>query len=161
MVLYSSQKGDCGKVGVSLSSQVTVVGWEVMASSCAGGGSGWILGKNSFQKEWWCSGTAAQEGGGVTVPGDAQELWGCGTEGRGQWAVLVDSWSGWSLWSFPALIILWFCDHLYSSNAMQSTPVYLSLYMNQFFANKLHSRDSLIINLFLSTKVGEGRGKGL
>lgn len=44
---------------------------------------------------------------------------------------------------------------------MQSTPVYLSLYMNQFFANKLHSRDSLIINLFLSTKVGEGRGKGL
>ena len=23
---------------------------------------------------------------GVTVPGGAQELWRCGTEGRGQWA---------------------------------------------------------------------------
>ena len=25
-------------------------------------------------------------GGGVTVHGGAPELWGCGTEGRGQWA---------------------------------------------------------------------------
>ena len=29
---------------------------------------------------------AAQGGGGVTIPGGVQELWTCGTEGRGQWA---------------------------------------------------------------------------
>ena len=55
-----------------------------MALSCARGGSGWLLGTNSSQKEKGI-GTAAQ-GGGVTVPGGAQELWRCGTEGRGQWA---------------------------------------------------------------------------
>ena len=27
-----------------------------------------------------------QEGGGVTIPGGVPEPWGCGTEGRGQWA---------------------------------------------------------------------------
>jgi len=42
------------------------------------------LGRTAL-KEQWCSGTAAQGGGGVTVPGGAQEQWGCGTEGRGQW----------------------------------------------------------------------------
>jgi len=30
--------------------------------------------------------TCAQGGGALTVPGGAQELWRCGTEGRGQWA---------------------------------------------------------------------------
>ena len=30
--------------------------------------------------------TAAQGGGGVTIPGGVPEPWGCGTEGRGQWA---------------------------------------------------------------------------
>ena len=29
--------------------------------------------------------------GGVTVPGGVQELWRCGTEGRGQWV-----WWGWA-----------------------------------------------------------------
>ena len=56
----------------------------VVALCCARGGSGWILGKMYSQKEWRCSGTAAQGGGGVTVPGGAQEPWGCGTEGCGQ-----------------------------------------------------------------------------
>ena len=37
------------------------------------------------------TGTAAQEGGGVTVLGGVLVLWGCGTEGRGQWA-----WWGWA-----------------------------------------------------------------
>ena len=38
-----------------------------------------------------CSiGTAAQGDGGVTIPGGVPEQWGCGTEGRGQWA----RWSG-------------------------------------------------------------------
>ena len=54
-----------------------------MASGCATGGSGWILGTISSQKEQCCSGTAARGDGGVTVPGGVP---GCGTEGRGQWA---------------------------------------------------------------------------
>ena len=36
------------------SSQVTVIGQEVMALSCVREGSGWILGKVSSQKEWQC-----------------------------------------------------------------------------------------------------------
>jgi len=51
-----------------------------MASSCARGGSGWMLGKISSQKEQCCSGTAAQRGGGVTIPGGVPEPCGCGTE---------------------------------------------------------------------------------
>ena len=42
--------------------------------------------KYSSLKEQCCSGTAAQGGGGVTIPGGVPKLWGCGTEGRGQWA---------------------------------------------------------------------------
>ena len=42
------------------------------ALSCARGGSGWILGTISSPKEWQCSGTAALGGGGVTIPGGAQ-----------------------------------------------------------------------------------------
>ena len=43
-----------------------------MASSCARGGSGWILGTISSPKEQCCSGTAAQGGEGVTVHGGVQ-----------------------------------------------------------------------------------------
>lgn len=32
---------------------------------------------------------AAQGGGGVTIPGDVQGLWRCGTEGHGQRVILV------------------------------------------------------------------------
>ena len=35
---------------------------------------------------WKSIGTAAQGGGGVTIPGGVPEPWGCGTAGRGQWA---------------------------------------------------------------------------
>ena len=56
---------------------------QVMTLSCATGGTGWILGTISSPKEQCCSGTAAQGGGGVTVPGGVPELWGCGTEGCG------------------------------------------------------------------------------
>jgi len=68
--------------------------------------SGWILGTISSQKEGWCGGTAAQGGGGVAVPGGVQELWGCGTEGCGQWA----RWGGLDNLTrvFPTLMILWF-----------------------------------------------------
>ena len=52
-----------------------------MASSCSMEGSGWISG-NTSPKEWSGSGTAAQGGGGVTIPGGVQEPWRCGTEGH-------------------------------------------------------------------------------
>jgi len=57
-----------------------------MASSCAREGSGWILGKICYPKERSGTGTAAQGGGGVTIPGGAPDPWRCGTEGCGQWA---------------------------------------------------------------------------
>jgi len=44
-----SLKGGCGKVRVSFCSQVTAIGQEVMASSCARGGSGCVLGEVSTQ----------------------------------------------------------------------------------------------------------------
>ena len=43
-------------------------------------------GKMYYLKGWLCIGTAAQGGGGVTIPGGVPEPWGCGTEGCGQWA---------------------------------------------------------------------------
>ena len=52
IALCSSLKRGCGEVGVVLCSQVTVTGWEGMALSCTGGGSGWIVGNISSQKEW-------------------------------------------------------------------------------------------------------------
>ena len=45
-----------------------------------------MLGNTASPKERRCSGTAAQGGGGVTVPGGVPEPWRCGSEGRGQWA---------------------------------------------------------------------------
>jgi len=52
-----------------------------MASSCAK--RGWMLGKFSSWKEWLSIGTAAQGGGGVTIPRGVPEPWRSGTEGRG------------------------------------------------------------------------------
>jgi len=51
IVLYNDPKGGHSKVGVSLFSQVTATELEVVALSCARGGSGWILGKNSSLNE--------------------------------------------------------------------------------------------------------------
>ena len=46
----NSLRGGSGEVGVSLCSQVTVIGQEIMTLSCTRDGSGWILGKNSSLK---------------------------------------------------------------------------------------------------------------
>jgi len=77
-------------------------------SSCARGSSGWVPGNISSLKERWCSGTAAQGGGGVTIPGGVQELWGCGIEGCG----LVGDSSGRLTvefeYHFPTLIIIFY-----------------------------------------------------
>jgi len=49
--------------------------------------SGQILGATSSLEEWLGTGTAAQGGVGVTIPGGVPEPWRCGTEGCG--------WMGW------------------------------------------------------------------
>ena len=52
---YSSPKGGCSRVEVSLFSQTAATGQEVMTLSCTWGGSGYILGKDSSQevvKHW-------------------------------------------------------------------------------------------------------------
>ena len=54
-----------------------------MASSCARGGLGWILGKNILKKSGEALAQAAQGGDGVTIPGGVQEKGRCGTEGCG------------------------------------------------------------------------------
>jgi len=46
-----------------------------MDSSCTGGGSGWMLGTISSQKEWWCVETGCPGSGGVTISGGDPELW--------------------------------------------------------------------------------------
>ena len=61
-------------------------------------GIGCVLQKNSSLKEQWCSGTAAQGGGGVTGPGGVPHPWGCGTEGHS----LMDSIGG--RWWFDVII---------------------------------------------------------
>ena len=111
--LYSCLKGGCSEVVVELCSLVTVTGWEVMAWSYTKRGSGWIFGKKS-QNERWCSGTAAQGGGAVTVPGGVQGTWRCGTDGHGQWWwwVGVDQ----MIVTFPTLMILWFHDSIQGPN---------------------------------------------
>jgi len=76
---------------VGLCSQVAVMGWEGTASTFSRRSSDEILGKISSLKWQWGSGTAAQGGVGVIVPGGIPELWVCGTEGCGQWA-----WWGWA-----------------------------------------------------------------
>lgn len=55
---YGWLKRGWSEVGVTLCSQVTAIRQEVMASSCAREGSGWILGEISTLKEWTATGSA-------------------------------------------------------------------------------------------------------
>ena len=84
-MLFSFDYGTC----------MILIGQEVMASSCAGGGSAWTLGKSSVKEQ---SGIDTGQYGtgsvGVTIPGDAPEPWRCGTEGRGSVGTVGVCW-GW------------------------------------------------------------------
>ena len=62
-------------VVVGLCSWVTAIGWQVMALCCTRGGSGWLLGKISSQKEQLCTGTAVQ---GVWESPSLEVLKNCG-----------------------------------------------------------------------------------
>lgn len=52
--------------------------------------------RRNFSKSDEVLAQPAQGGGKVTVPGGVQETWRCGTEGHGQWAILVLG--GWLDW---------------------------------------------------------------
>ena len=79
-----------------------------MASSCARGDSGWMLGRTSSPKKWSDTDTAAQGGGDVTIPRGVPEPWGCGTKGHSNWTW----WGGWWLdWTILGV----FSDHNDSS----------------------------------------------
>ena len=65
-----------------------------MTLSCAREVSGWTLGKTSLRKSGGMLAQAAQGGGGVTIPGGAQETCRCDTEGHGTVGIEVDDWTG-------------------------------------------------------------------
>ena len=75
-------------MGDGLFSQLTAMGREGTASSCPRGGPRWILGRTPLLKEQSGTGTAARGAAGVSVHGGVPGPWGCGTEGRGQWAAV-------------------------------------------------------------------------
>ena len=101
-----------------------------MASGCAMRGSGWVLGDIS-SLEQCCSGTAAQGGGGVTVHGGVPEPWGCGTEGRGQWA----RWGGLGL----DLVILEVFSNVHNSVSQHHVLGYLESIVSHHCKPKLRA----------------------
>ena len=80
----------------------------LLPDSCFRGGSGWILGKSFSLKSGDALAQTAQGGGGVSLPGDVQELWRCGTEGCGLAGMVGMDW-----W-LNLMILVVFCN-LYES----------------------------------------------
>jgi len=84
-----------------------------MALSCASECSSWVLGRSSQSSEVLTQ--AAQIGGGVTVSGDVQEIWRCGTEGCG---LVGNIGGGWTVGLdelrvvFSTLMILWYDSNM-------------------------------------------------
>ena len=60
-----------------------------MASSCARGGSFWILGKISLLKEWSGIGTGCPGKWWVTIPGGVQKTCRCDTSRHGLAGMVV------------------------------------------------------------------------
>ena len=74
IALYNSLKEDCSEVEIWHFSYVPDYYTEVTALSCTREGSGWILEKKILlRKSGEVLEQTAQEGGGVTIPGGAQE----------------------------------------------------------------------------------------
>ena len=89
-----------------------------------------MLGNISSHKEQCCSGTAAQGGGGVTIPGGVPEPWGSGTEGCGQWA----RWGGLGL----DLVILEVFSNLNDSGIEEWRDVTAVLFVMSLLVHTIH-----------------------
>jgi len=107
------------EAGAGLFSQVTVIGWEVMALTCTRRGAGWISERISSEKEWWGTGTCCPGRWWSHHPwrySRSMEIWHWGT-----WLVGMMGMSWWLDWMILEVfsnrnesVILWYCDTHYS-----------------------------------------------
>lgn len=74
-----------------------------MALNCAGGGSGWTLGRISSLKVWWDIGTGCPGRCGDAIPGGVQQTCTFGILGHGFVGMVVISW-----WLDQVILVLFF-----------------------------------------------------